>query len=519
MEKKGSWVWFGLTLLLSGLILAPTLWFGFGADQGIGSYGAWLWKEFGQPPYAHFFDQSFPGIFLLHYFIQAFLGESVTAFRLFDLIWQTLTALMIYLLALRIFKSPSAGLLASAFFAVFYLGLGPWNTGERDGFMLLPYLAAFLFLLGQEKEGNPWGRSIAAGLLMGAAFLIKPVAVIPGVVLAAMTLRFARSKFLAFLLYSLSAALPSLLILAYYGRIGRINDLYRALFVYTSTVYLHALAISPLQRIGGILILRPFVQNFAVALGFVLFLAFARRPRPSAARERFWLLGLAAAIYLAYLAQGKYFVYQQMPVFALVCIFSGAGWGLLLAEVAFLKSKPYLRALVIGALILASLLLLNSDQKSLLTRALRESPGSGQRRFPYYGVCKQAADYLKAHTRSGDIVQVWGGEVIINYLAKRRSPTRLAQSFPFTLKASSPKGFSVQKQLAAELLRGLEAKPPVYFLVITLPHPGFGIESDKDVLIHSYPEIWSFVANNYLPETRIGFVEFYRREESAQKSP
>jgi hypothetical protein len=208
-----------------------------------------------------------------------------------------------------------------------------------------------------------------------------------------------------------------------------------------------------------------------------------------------------------------------MPVFALVCIFSGGGWSDLLAHVPLIKSKISLRGLTVFALILASLLLLNSEQKSLLTKALRESPGSGQRRFPYYGVCKQAADYLKAHTRSGDTVQVWGGEVIINYLAQRRSPTRLAHAFPLTLKASTPKGFSFQKQLAAELLRGLEANPPIYFLAITLPRPGFGIESDKDALIYKYPEIWSFVANNYLPETRIGFVEFYRLKAGAQEFP
>jgi len=141
--NRQKWIYFALSISISALVLLPTLWYAFGPDHGMGAYAAWIWRRFGQLPYVNYFEGDFPGIFLIYYFIQTVLGESVTGFRAFDLIWQTATIAFLYLITERAFRKPMAGLIASLLYAIFYLGLGFWNTGERDGFLLLPCAAAF----------------------------------------------------------------------------------------------------------------------------------------------------------------------------------------------------------------------------------------------------------------------------------------------------------------------------------------------------------------------------------------
>lgn len=187
-QKSGA-VFSGLVFVVSLLLLLPLLWYGFGQDQGLYAYEVWLWREFGLLPYANCFDQNFPGIFLIHYFVQLTLGHSVTAFQFFDLVWQLLASLFIFIIVSSVFKNRMAGLIAAFFFCSSYLNLGQWDSGQRDGFLLLLYLAGFWILANKEIQEHFLMSALFAGLLLGFAFLIKPVAALVAVVYLAFILR------------------------------------------------------------------------------------------------------------------------------------------------------------------------------------------------------------------------------------------------------------------------------------------------------------------------------------------
>jgi len=513
-KQEHFWIYGGLSLGLGFLILLPTLWFGFGADHGICAYGAWLWHRFGQLPYISYFEWNFPGIFLIYYFIQVALGESVTSFRIFDLAWQSATAGLLFLITARAFRKPWAGLLACTLYALYYLGLGYWNTGERDTFLLLPCLLSFgvYFRLWPKSAGLHY--AMLTGLLFGFAFLVKPIAALPGLLFAGVVLKSSRSKYLATALFALFAGLPFFAFLAYYWRLGHLEEVITVLFVFTSRVYTNTLLLAPKDFLSGIIMTKSFALAPMMGLGIVLYLLFGKSQEPTARANGNWLLVLFAGFFMGYLVQGKYFLYQQAPVAGMMSVFAGAGWALAAEKISARRLPLHLAAGGLVVVVSALALVANPERRNFFSAALRMSPSRGQELFVFFRSCQLAADYARKHTTPDQKVQVWGGDGLINYLSGRECPTRFPQNFPLTLAAMSPAGSQIQKELGQEFLASLQKDPPLYFLVETISHHGFGIASDKEVLVNSYPGIWRFVEEKYFPEYRLpfldGFIEFYR---------
>jgi len=513
--RKQDWIFGVSSTLLCCIILLPLLWYGFGVDQGIFSYAAWLWRKFGHPPYSYCFDQAFPGIFLIHYFAQEALGESVTAFRVLDLAWQTGTALVIFLTVRLVFQSRWSGLLASIMYALVYVKLGPWDTGQRDGFFPLLYLGSFLLVRSRGSSVVGKYSALFAGLLMGFAFLLKPVAVLPGLLLLTLILRTAKNKPLAGFCFFSGAGLASAAVFIYYLQHGALQDLYQALFEFNARLYAGSQPIPAGLKLKGILLVRLWPHNLAVLAGAMLLAISWRKLKVLEKSPACWLLLILAATYAGYVAQGRYFIYHQAPVWGMLTVFAGPGW--IFALKSRLDERRILErtraAFLLLLMVLVSASMVSKDLAWFAAKAATISPDSGQRTFDYYRVCWRAACYLELRTRPEQTIQVWGGEALVNYLAQRRSATRFAQTFPLLLKPGSPSGVEFQQKLAQEFLDSIRQAPPAYFVVETMPHPGFGIASDKSVLIENYPGIWNFITANYVPESSIGFMEFYRRLE------
>ena len=502
----------GLSVLVSFILLLPVLWFGFGADHGIFSYAVWVWRKFGMAPYAFCFDQAFPGIFLIHYFVQAFIGESVTAFRIFDLAWQTAAGLVIFLVACSTFKDRWAGFMASAFYAVCYVKLGPWDSGQRDGFFTLLYLLSlWLFMRGGKMRADVFS-AILAGLLIGFAFLLKPTAALLALIFLALIFRSAKSKLTASIAFIISCGAPSLAVIAYYWRIHALAELYQVLFLFNAKVYSGSMLIPRLVAIKGMLLLRLMPENILIAVGALLAAVLSWKNKNINRSSLFWLALIFLGTYVGYFAQAKYIIYQQAPVWGILCVFAGAGWALLF-KILLAKRPGHLNSkiLVLSLVLLAAnIALIDKNSRAFLIKGARVSPAEGQKMFGFYKSCSSAADYVRLRTRPEDKVQVWGGEAMINFLARRRSPTRFPQTFPLMLKPGRGERSVFQKELAAEFLHELQKDPPSYFLVETMSHPGFGISSDKEVMVNDYPELWKFITTQYLPENAIDFIEIYR---------
>ena len=509
-NKESGRSWFLLTLFLSALLLVPTLWFGFGADQGLHSYGAWVWRKFALAPYAGTFDHNFPGIFLICYLIQAVLGESVTAFRIFDLLWQVLTALMIYLVSCHAFQNRLSGFFSAIFYSIYYLGLGPWDTGHPDTFLLGFYLVSFWFLL--KSDNRPARIAFGlAGWFLGTALVVKPIAIIPGLIFLLFPASSKiKSRFPDILCFSGSFIIPLLLFLIYYWRIGHLRELFQALFSFNYRVYSGALVIDTPAMLKGIFLLKSLASSPAIILGGFLYFIFKPGDNQPTRINPVWLWRLLSGIYLGYLMQGKFYPYQQAPVLGFLCLFAGAGWARVTEKIEIKVRTGIIHFAFALILILLSLFSLRAEYLTMLAHSLRHSPGQSRELYPFFKVCAQSAEYLKAHTGPEDKIQVWGGEALINYLAQRRAPSRFPSTLSLIFRPGPDLRSPLQKEFARELLNSLQADPPEYFLAEIMSHPGYGIPSDKQILIEDYPELWRFISRNYFLEHRIGFVECWR---------
>jgi len=501
MDERGPGYIYGFaSVLFSFLILLCLLWYGFGGDQAWFSYCAWVWRKFGQPPYIAVFEQNFPGIFIIHYFIQSFLGESITALRVFDLAWQTATAFLIYLVSVRIFKNPFAGMLSAVLYSIYYVNLGLWHTGERDGFLLLLYLASFHLLIRKPGERPGPAAAMLCGLLLGFGFLVKPVAAIPGLIFAGFIFKSGKSRLISVPAFIACSGLPFLACLIYFWHLGGLKDFINGIFFFNYNIYLDYGLSGFAGLLGGMIMKDCLLGNLLVLIGAFLLLLLHKKTPPETGIHARRLLLILAGSYAGYLFQAKYayhFYYHQAPVWGTLCLFSGAGWALTINLAnekwgAFRKTKTVIFA---AALTAGSVLLMRPEIRSFLAQALRLSPDHGRYQAPYYRYNRQVADYVQKHTAPEDRVQVWGSELGINYFSRRRAPSR----FPNTLhlvpfrpgrESLSP----MQKQFGEELLGSLQKAPPEYFIVSVLPY--FDVMNTKTVLVQDYPELWQFVKKN-----------------------
>ena len=140
-------------------------------DAPLMHYPAWLISQ-GAIPYRDFFDQQFPGLYLLHLCIIKFLGPGDFAWRMADL----LSLLLINVGIISFLKKSGAlpALLAASLFSCYHLNGLPFHAGQRDFFMLVFFMLGTLFAVSSLERSFALTRLFFSGLFLGAVTMIKP---------------------------------------------------------------------------------------------------------------------------------------------------------------------------------------------------------------------------------------------------------------------------------------------------------------------------------------------------------
>ncbi|HQE29025.1 MAG TPA: glycosyltransferase family 39 protein [Phycisphaerae bacterium] len=131
----------------------------------------------GQTLYVDVWDQNLPGIIAIHWISTRLFGNSAFAFRLFDACWQVLTLVTLAALVRSHSRSWTTGLLAALLYSLAYYGYGYMQTGQREGFAVLPLLVALHAIVhGSSRNGRLTAGAayFAAGVMCLLAFMIKP---------------------------------------------------------------------------------------------------------------------------------------------------------------------------------------------------------------------------------------------------------------------------------------------------------------------------------------------------------
>ena len=160
----------------SALLLAPTLLYPFGRDQGVFAYVGRLILR-GGAPYADVMEQKGP---LLHYayaLAMGMFGQTEVGVRTFFLLVSTLGALLAAELAERAMGRGARLGAALGYAAVVaqYHTLGHWHSAQAEDLIALLLLAALLALT---RLPASRAYSFAAGVCFGLAILAKSTAAI-----------------------------------------------------------------------------------------------------------------------------------------------------------------------------------------------------------------------------------------------------------------------------------------------------------------------------------------------------
>ncbi len=118
-------------------------------------------------PYRDIFDMNFPLTYWIHALGMALLGKSDIATRTYDLLWCYFGSFTVAACIWR--QSRAAALAAGCCFALLHVASGYMNQLQRDFFMAPLLVGSLFFCL---RSSHP----LIAGLLVGAACSIKPVA-------------------------------------------------------------------------------------------------------------------------------------------------------------------------------------------------------------------------------------------------------------------------------------------------------------------------------------------------------
>ena len=505
-----------VVLGICALVLAPTLAYRVGVDQGVFAYmGSALLR--GDWPYIGSWESDFPGLMFLQALEILAFGKSIAMFRLFDVLFQLGNAYFIFRITDRL-SGRVAAMVAAILFCLIYQGYGPWNTAQREGFGMLFVLAGFWMYLTADRR-RAWVTAMTIGLGMGLAITIKPTILALSLFYAPLIveLRTRKAVMLA-AVAGICLAAPSLMFIAAYWTVGGLTQLYEACVSY-QPIYTARLRgqeplvtywLQKLARLGRNAVVLPIV--------YAPFL-FGGRVR----RERLMVwLAFVGSVYGVFV-QGTFAGYHYLPGMALGAILVGdlfatvSDWVLRRFHLPQTMGRmPSQR--VLGQLLLAAAVpfyMWDAPIKNLVTLHFLRPPSPMEFRnktvFDYTESYETAA-YLREHTSPGQPVQVWGYESLVYYLADRPAASRFQMTHPLVMRVPGEALTPMQQRWRAEFVADIDRRRPAYVAVVQQDNWWWAPdEQTSEQLLDDFPEWKGLIARDYALETTIGRFLIYRR--------
>lgn len=506
------------------LVLAPTLAFRMGVDQGVFAYmGAALLD--GKWPYLHTWESDFPGLVFLQAGQILAMGRSGAAFRLFDLIVQLANAWLIFRLANRT-GGRTAALIAPVLFCLIYQGYGPWNTAQREGFGVFFVLTGYWLFFTAERR-SPALTAALIGLGLGIAVTIKPTLLALSLFYAPLITRWqARGAAKLGLIAIAGVIMPAAILVIGYWAAGGLTQIYEACVayqsVYTARLYGEAsfwtVWLQRTRQLG--------LNAWVLMVAYVPFL-FWHHERE--ARLMLWL-GYVGAVFTVWVS-GTFAGYHYLPGLAIGSVLVGTIFFLttqrVLADVNVHIGRWRLSAQLILAVLLLGLASVVYMRKApvaqLVSLQFLQPPRPNEFRIdPVFDFTESydLAMYLRQRTRPGDAIQVWGYESLVYYLAARDAASRFQTTHPLVMRVPGQDLTAMQRRWRAEFLKDLETRPPAYIAVVRGDRWWWAPEErTSEELLDDFPEWKALIADQYTPDRTLGRFLVFRRVMSTPPHP
>ena len=521
-DQSCLWCWIAIVavLIAAAVIRGRLLAIPFERDEGEYAYIAQQMLK-GVLPYESAYSMKLPGIYAVYAVILAVFGQTQTAVHLGLLIVNAATILIIFLFAKNLF-GPLAGVASGCAYAIISLtaqvnGL----MANAEHFVVLPALAGLLLIYKTNNERR-YIRLLAAGLLLGLAFIIKQhgvfFAVFGAIYLLYCDLHQRRVQLkkaiVAQLVLAAGIVIPFGLTCLVLLKAGVFDKFWFWAFTYAreyaTTVSLFNAWMLFKEQSRCIVAESPLIWFFALLGLFAVIIV--RRYRQWAV----FVLGLLLFSFLAvcpgFYFRGHYFVFL-LPA---VAILAGAGFASIDRMLSFIKKLSALgRTIITGAIVLAIAGYSLYQQRTYL---LDNPPDIVCRLI--YGVnpfpeSPRIAEFIRDNSRPDDTIAVVGSEPQIYFYSKRRSASRYIYMYPLM------EGHNYAAEMQKEMIKEIESAKPEFIVFVNVYMSwlaGAGSVQDIFTWFNSYVNnYYNLVGTIDIPSS--GQTAYYWNDQAAGHTP
>jgi hypothetical protein len=477
-----------VAVVLAAIVLVVAAWaslqWRYVKDSPLMIYAGFLLAH-GAVPYRDFFDMNMPGTYFVMAAVGKLAGWNDVAFRVFDVLCIACVSASTLRWMWSFGRLPA--LAASVAFPLWYLNAGAAVALQREHIALVPF-AAMLAVIVPNSGWKPGWRFFVAGVLVGAAMLVKPqfiLLAIPPLVFALTAGIPAPARRRLAALWCAGIAVPLGTVLGYLVATRSLQpflDIATHYWpLYSHMTGLHETLDGKSRWMYIARSLRDGLTTFFAPLPAIGLMVAGRDPALRRETRLVCALVVAAALYPAF--AGQFWDYHWIP-FRYVALCAT----LIAARVAVAEIRS-IANVVPAVAVIALLLSLAWISVDRLRWALVGSHPDGLFEFT---VADPIAKSLRARMQPGDTVQPldWAGGAVHGMLmAGAPLGTRFMYDFHFYHHVSKPYIRTLRREFVAELA----AKPPRFVVAIpehrAWPH---GADTTRE-----FPELNALLENQY----------------------
>jgi hypothetical protein len=505
-EEKRKFDKYLILLIAASLIIGSvSLIYPFGRDQGIYSYVAKLILN-GKIDYKYSYNLRPPATHYTFALGQLLFGESFLGMRIFDLIWQIITAVFIYLTSRKFIKNSLICLISATLYIFLHYRLSYWHTLQTEGFMNLPIVVfVYLILRNIETVNQERLKIFITGIFIGIVVLYKG-SIFPLIILIFIWIYFSGN-------YDIKKRLSNLSVYA----LGLISIIF-----FTVLIYLLNNAFAQFWEIQSVQIPRYAKIGFQTeSLGFIidniirLFCGSVYSPlivlslitlfvlfRTKKLNSKYTLIYLwLAGSVISLIIQWKFFTYHFLIIIPPLCILASISYSLFIQNSKF--NLKYIKFFGLIALILFTAFAFKPYQDSYKNLySFISGKENIEKIYEKIGVTSDSVYTIQKInllcrkinelTYEKDKIFIWGIEPVIYYKSKRDCVSRFIYNTPLYWKGEN-------KDYQNELMNEVTKENPKLILVAQ-NDPMFnitGYNEDSEKLLDRFPEFKTFIATKY----------------------
>ncbi len=472
-------------------------------DTAIYTYIAKIIIE-GGIPYRDAWDVKGPGIFYVYSICLLVFGTSDIALRIFDLLWQLGTGLVLYNLGVRIFGKVQAGIIAGLSYLLTYFSHHFMDLANADGYLSLPLSLGILFFLRSFDSEPVYNYNIGlSGFFIGVACLFKLPLGLLGVPILLFTFLSRRNDKEGILNRTIPLAIgfgvPILLSCGFLYTRGGLKEYLITQFLFAPE-YVSSAKINWTFSCFVDRFLHPeFFPGYFMLFLTALWIGMAIFGKKKISHNINLLLAWLGITIFVLFWHGKFHSVHFLPPIAPLALLSAGAFDHF-SQIRTLRAS-WLYCFYVGVISLFLLIPILRFQKNIqfLKTAFNKSYVEG----PW----KKLGNNIKKRTNPEDRIFVWGNVPLIYLKAERKSASRFINT---GFLSSSWRSINFKKILMDEF----EENNPKYFILIKEKGNNACFEIDPGSVIgfQQFHKLKDIIEKNYKIEEESNLYVLYRQQ-------